>query len=354
MSYIRAVIADDSAMLRTVLHDILENNGVSVVGAARNGKEAVELVAKLRPDILILDCEMPVMNGLDALNRIMTETPLPVFMFSSLTREGAAVTIKALELGAVDFLLKPVGGALSVETIASELITKIKFIVIRDKFRKSSPDKGRRMALGAQVGTLANITHRHLDIIAMGSSMGGVQAAVQLIPKLPANTKPIVWVQHMPPNFTKSFAERLDTLSAMHVVEAMDGEVVKDGVCYLAPGGVQMRVVKSVARTVIRLGGTEKISGHCPSCDELFTSVSEQFSENAMGIILTGMGEDGAKGLQKMHSRGSFVVGQSERTCIVYGMPRAAFMLGAVDVQLDLNDIAKAVTQTQGLTAAGA
>lgn len=356
---IRIVIADDSAFLRDVLSDTLKERGMDVVGAAKNGKEAIVLVKELKPDILILDCEMPVMHGLEALGRIMTECPLPVFMFSTLTREGASVTIKALELGAIDFLPKPTGGAHDLASVADELVQKIRFVVMKSKFDRleklklhnpSQPRfKTETSAAAPAAKPAAEIVRRNIDVIAMGSSTGGVQAAVEIIPKLPAETKPIVWVQHMPPKFTKSFAERLDTLSAMKVQEAADGMILENGNCYLAPGGFQMTVGKIGAKTRIRIGDSVKVNGHCPSCNVLFNSVSELYSDNALGVILTGMGDDGTEGLVNMHGRGAFVIGQDERSCIVYGMPKAAYCRGAVDVQCDLKEIHHAISKTLGL-----
>jgi len=184
---------------------------------------------------------------------------------------------------------------------------------------------------------------RSVRLIAMGSSTGGVQAARSIIPKLRKETPPIVWVQHMPPAFTTSLAKRLDGLSAMRVKEAEDGERVVSGTCYLAPGGTQMRVRKELVGFYIVLGGQEKVSGHCPSCDVLFDSVAEVCSSDSLGVILTGMGEDGAKGLKKMHDRGAFVIGQDEATSVVYGMPKAAYEIGSVDVQMGIEEISEGI-----------
>jgi len=356
---IRAIIADDSPFLREVLTDVLEHKQIKIIAQAKNGKEAVAMVKSLKPDILILDCEMPVMNGLDALRIIMKDNPLPVFMFSSLTWEGAAVTIKALEAGAVDFMLKPTGGAHNLEEVAEDLVQKIKFIVMKSRFagiRKgdgSAPADASHKVQGAAAAQKPEFTEtlprRAIDLIAMGSSTGGVHAAGEIIPKLPANMKPIVWVQHMPPNFTKSFAERLNSISKMKVVEAKDGDQVLAGTCYLAPGGIQMRVVRTPSRTILKVAGNDKVSGHCPSCNVLFGSVSEHYRENALGIILTGMGDDGTEGLVKMHEKGSYVIAQSEDSCVVYGMPKAAYLRGAVDIHLDLMKIAEGVSRVTGI-----
>lgn len=361
---IRAIIADDSAFMRQVLKDVLEEKGdVTVVAAAKNGKEAVELVKQHKPQILILDVEMPVMNGLEALRTIMKESPLPVFMFSSLTREGATVTIKALEYGAVDFLLKPLGGAHSLGDVADELIAKIKMVAQKSFYKRLGPGTGQGAVATPRVPgsgapstaapverpARAPLSRRTIELIAMGSSTGGVQAALEVVPLLAKESKPIVWVQHMPANFTKSFANRLDGVSKMRVKEAENGDIVENGVCYLAAGGVQMRLQQIGGKYKLVLNGTEKVSGHCPSCNVLFDSVAQYFSSNVLGVILTGMGDDGTEGLKKMHDKGAYVIGQNEASCVVYGMPRAAYQAGAVDIELDIKSIADGISKVTGI-----
>lgn len=349
---IHAVIADDSAFLRQVLKDVLESSRrITVVGSAKNGKEAIEYVRSLKPDILILDCEMPVMNGLEALRRIMTECPLPVFIFSSLASEGSSVTIRALEYGAVDFFLKPTRGAHELSSIADDLIRKIEFIVSKSRFVNFAA--GQRPVAVAKGGSLDSLSSRKIDIVAMGSSTGGVQAAMNVVPLLPKETKPVVWVQHMPPYFTKSFAERLNAVSRMEVKEAQNGDILRTGCCYLAPGGFQMKIRKGSPHMQLVVDGQEKVSGHCPSCNVLFDSVAEFYSNNAIGVILTGMGEDGKDGLVKMHNNGAYVIGQNEESCVVYGMPRAAHLAGAVDAEFDIHRIAHAIMRVGGFQDSG-
>ena len=353
---IRAVLADDSAFLRDVLKEVLEETKkVKVVGVARNGKEAITVVKATKPDVLVLDCEMPVMNGLEALRNIMSECPLPIFMFSSLTRQGSSVTMKALQYGAIDFLLKPEKGAHGLKDMSDQLIKKISMVVVRGKYRfsKEEMNKNASVIKAAQEKSskdLIKIQKRNIDLIAIGSSTGGVQAAVEIVKNLPEKTKPIVWVQHMPSSFTNSFAERLNSLSKITVKEAVDGDLVKDNHCYIGRGGVQMRIEKRAAgqQYIIKAQGEEKVSGHCPSCNVLFDSVAKYFSNNCLGVILTGMGDDGAKGLVEMHKKGSFVIGQNEQSCVVYGMPKSAFRLGAVDLELDIKDISKAIVKIGG------
>lgn len=348
---IKVLLADDSAFLRQILKASLEKQGkILVVGQAKNGKEAVEMVRELKPDLMILDCEMPVMNGLEALRRIMEATPLPVLMFSSLTREGASVTIKALEYGAVDFLLKPTSLGNGLEEIEKVLVRKIEMAVIRGKFGAlKGPGRASAAVSAASAPALST---RKIDLVAVGSSTGGVQAAMQVVPNLPAGCPPVVWVQHMPEHFTKSFAERLAGASKIHVKEAEDGDVLKRGHMYLARGGVQMRVAKSGLQMCVRLGETDKVSGFCPSANVLFESVSMQYGENALGVILTGMGNDGTEGLKLMRRKGSFILGQDEATCVVYGMPKAAHDAGAVNVQLSLYQIAPAIEKICGAAVA--
>ncbi|MBF0479444.1 MAG: chemotaxis response regulator protein-glutamate methylesterase [Candidatus Omnitrophica bacterium] len=355
---IKVVIADDSAFFRQVLKTVLEESRkIVVVAAAKNGKEAVEFVKTLNPDILILDCDMPVMNGLDALKRVMDENPLPVLMFSALTQEGAKETLTALSLGAVDFLLKPAGHAHALDEVAEELIKKIETIVRQAKWRVSLPSVNRpKLSNGVETENVqvqdrrpaVELRRRTVDLIAMGSSTGGVQASTRVLMALPENTAPIVWVQHMPPEFTKNFAERLNGLCQMEVKEAKDGDLVKRGICYLAPGGFQMRLLKKGNDYCVSVKLGEKVSGQCPSCNVLFDSAAEYFGDNALGIILTGMGDDGASGLAKMHQKGAYVIGQNEKSCVVYGMPKAAYNLGAVDIELDIQEISDAIIKAGG------
>ncbi len=335
---IKVLLADDSPFLRKVLRDVLETSGkFEVVGEAKNGKEAIEQVKSLKPDVLILDCEMPVMNGLEALRRIMVECPLPVFIFSSLAREGASVTIKALEYGAVDYLAKPMAGAHSLGEVKDEMIAKLEHIVQRSRWRVGAVKIARSAVVPSRS---AEVGKRHVDIVAIGSSTGGVQAAVELVKRLPAKTPPVVWVQHMPPSFTGSFAARLNLAGKVRVYEAKNGQVLEPNTCYIAPGGFQMRVRKTASQTILNIGGIDRVNGFCPSCDVLFDSVAQYYASNAVGVILTGMGDDGSRGLVKMHQKGAFVIGQNEDSCVVYGMPKAAFQAGAVDVETDIMHVA--------------
>jgi len=355
---ISVLIADDSAFLRMVLEDTLtKEKGFSIVGSAKNGKEAVAMVASMNPDILILDCEMPVMTGLEALKIIMEKTPMPVLMFSAHTGEGAQMTIKALELGAVDFLLKPDTKSGGLSAAAEDLVRKIKTIVrmsrlavLRQNVAKSAARVEKTLPQVAHVARPLpkKAGRRAVDIIAMGSSTGGVKASGSVVPKFSADTPPIVWVQHMPSGFTESFAKRMNELSALNVKEAKDGDVLVRGSCYLAPGGFQMEIKKEGSQYVLRMTPNVRVKGHCPCCDVLFKTVAELFGERAVGIILTGMGDDGTEGLKAMHEKGAYVIGQNEESCVVYGMPKAAFRAGVVDVELNINEITDYVKTVVG------
>lgn len=341
MKQINVLLADDSFLIRNVLKDALSAEGFHIIGEAKNGKEAIDLVKAKKPDVLILDCEMPVMDGLSALQIIMQQCPLPVFMFSTLTHAGAEATIKALSIGAIDFLPKPGSGTEGIQDIIPTMSRKIRYVAARGLFQSLSRKNKTPTTTSVNKIERPSTTAlaRPIDLIAIGSSTGGVQAATNVITKIPKNCPPIVWVQHMPPSFTLSLANRLDGLSKVEVRQATHGEPLKKGVCYLAAGGSQMKLIKRSTGYHLAVEGTEKVNGHCPSCDVLFDSVAQYYNKNVIGIILTGMGNDGAAGLLKMKNKGALILGQDEASCVVYGMPKAAFENGAVDVQADINDI---------------
>jgi len=330
---IRVVIADDSFLFRNVFTGVIEKSGkVKVVGAAKNGQEALEIVQEVRPDLIVLDYEMPVMDGLECLKRLGQICSIPVFMLSALTHEGAEATIRALEMGAVDFFPKPKKGVRELVHIVDTLIEKFEAVVTEGRRHSKQDAAVPRPVFPAKA--------RDIEIIAIGSSTGGVHAIKEIIPNLPKEVPPIVWAQHMPSGFTKSLAERLNALSAIHVKEAEDGERLRRGTCYLAPGGFQMSLQRegNVAMTHIYSG--EEAAVHCPSCDILFSSVAECFGPKSLGIILTGMGQDGVVGLESMHGKGAFIIGQDEMSCTVYGMSKAAFQRGVVDIEMDIKGMA--------------
>ena len=327
----RVLIVDDSPTIRRILAQILASDpGIEVVGGASEPAVARQMIKDLNPDVLTLDVEMPNMNGLEFLEKIMRLRPMPVVMVSTLTAAGAEITLDALAIGAVDFFPKPtmnVGASLA-ET-ATELCEKVK------------------AAARARVRQLPTISEcrgeapPHFDnrLIAIGSSTGGVEALLEVLSCFPANCPPTVITQHMPAGFTASFANRLDRMCRPHVVEAQDGLALGPGMVALAPGGEAHLEVAGKAAWKCRLRPGPLQSGHRPSVDCLFQSVAQAAGAQGIGVILTGMGRDGAQGLAAMAAAGATTIGQDEDSSVVYGMPRAAFEAGAVGRQLPLDKI---------------
>jgi two-component system chemotaxis response regulator CheB len=332
---IRVVVVDDSATMRGLIRVTLERDPeIVVVGEAADPHQAREAIKQLDPDVITLDVEMPNMNGLQFLDRIMRLRPMPVVMVSTLTSQGAEATLTALELGAVDCVAKPsTAGAKAFDELA-------------DKVKAAAGARPRAIGQGpmgsASVAPPPQLFKPNGKIIAIGSSTGGVEALITLLSGFPANCPPTVITQHMPATFTRSFAQRLDRMTAPTVAEAADGDVLAPGRVYLAPGGHSHLEVVGSSTLRCRLTATDPVSGHRPSVDVLFNSVARAAKARAVGIILTGMGRDGAAGLLTMRAAGAATVGQNEATCVVYGMPKAAMELGAVEKQLPLERIAAA------------
>ncbi|MFT5207172.1 MAG: two-component system chemotaxis response regulator CheB [Candidatus Omnitrophota bacterium] len=344
---IRVMIVDDSALMREVLKDTLESRGtIDVVYAAKDGLDAVSAVVKYKPDLMVLDLIMPVMGGLETLKKVMLKFPLPVIMFSAYTREGATITVKTLEYGAVDFILKPTTESKRIEEISDNLIPKIELLIHKKRSRVFGDfgNVGNTKRLGK-----TRLLTRDVDVIAVGSSTGGVRAANKILSRLPMDFPPIVWVQHMPENFVEAYVKRLDTQYKFSVQLATDGDQLKRGVCYFAPGKIQMHVQKKSGAYFIRLKGIEKVSGFAPSCDVLFTSVAEQVANKALGVILTGMGSDGTEGLCKMYAAGAYILGQDEKSSVIYGMPKSAHEAGCVNTQVDIDAMSASIMQVCGL-----
>lgn len=336
----RVLIIDDSALMRQMLASILSSDpGIEVVGTAPDPLVAREKIKALNPDVLTLDVEMPRMDGLAFLEKLMTLRPMPVVMVSSLTEKGAEVTMRAMELGAVDVFCKPVdlaGGGLQAQ--AKILIDKVK--AAASARVRSLSDRPVRQPPRLAVTTLYKSTDR---LVAIGSSTGGVEALRDIILALPADSPPIVITQHIPPKFSASFAERLDSLAAVRVKEASDGERIMAGHVYIAPGDRHLAVHRSGAQLIAHCYDGALVSGHKPSVSILFNSVAEACGAKAVGVILTGMGRDGADGLLAMRKAGAATIGEDESSCVVYGMPKAAFDLGAVEKQLPLSRIAEEI-----------
>jgi two-component system chemotaxis response regulator CheB len=331
---IRVLIVDDSALIREVLSRTLGHDGdIVVVGTAEDPIDAREKIKQLDPDVVTLDIEMPNMNGLQFLDRLMRLRPLPVVMVSTLTTKGASETLLALELGAVDFVAKPsVDLAGGLEAFGANL---------REKVRAAVKSDVRARAMRAPVPVMAVRTAAAPpgSLIAIGASTGGVEAIRAVLAPMPVDCPPVVIAQHMPAGFTSRFAARLDELSQIHVIEAEDRMVLERGTAYVARGDFHLRVERSSGQLKCRLEQDELISGHRPSVDVLFESVARTVGPMAVGIILTGMGRDGARGLRLMRDKGAHTIGQSEGSALVYGMPRVAFEEGAVVEQVPVEAI---------------
>lgn len=336
---IRVLIVDDSATARAVLREILESDpSIEVVATASDAYVARDKIVELKPDVVCLDVEMPRMDGITFLKRLMHYMPLPVIMVSSLTHLGAKTTLEALEAGAVDFVGKPHSHIYDgKDEMRDELLSKIK-LASKAKVRQHLL----RDMTQANATSLAETTNK---ILAIGASTGGTEALKDVLMGLPRNAPGTVIVQHMPANFTGPFAERLNSLCAMEVREARNGDSITPGVVLIAPGDYHMVVRRSGARYYVEIGSGEKISGHRPSADVLLNSVAKIAGANAIGVILTGMGGDGARGLLAMRNAGAKTIGQNEESCVVYGMPKVAYDIGAVEKQLPLDQIAQGILE---------
>lgn len=333
---VRVLVIDDSSLMRSLLSRVvIRAPDIEVIGTAPDPIVALDMIKELNPDVLTLDVEMPRMNGMEFLSRLMKLRPMPVVMISSSTAEGSAATLLALELGAVEVVGKPKpdsNGQLADYSdeicdkirAAYEARHKVKACLTGHPVPRASSSIGLRHTV---VGKM--MQERHL--IAIGASTGGTEAIRTVLQSLPAELPGIVMVQHMPELFTGSFAKRLDGLSRLSVHEARDGDVIRPGHAYLAPGSHHMRIRKSGNTYMIALSAELPVNRHRPSVDVLFESVAEVAGRNATGIILTGMGKDGAAGLLKMRSAGAWTIGQDKDSCVVYGMPREAAQIGAIE-----------------------
>jgi two-component system, chemotaxis family, protein-glutamate methylesterase/glutaminase len=335
----RVLIVDDSALVRQMLGEMLSSDpGIEVVGAASDPVFARQMIKDLNPDVLTLDVEMPRMDGLHFLEKLMTLRPMPVVMVSSLTQKGADAAFRAMELGAVDIVAKPVMDLRgSFHSLQAEIVAKVKAAAhARVRTLSSTQQKAPRLAVSPHYKT----TER---VVCIGASTGGVEALAHVLRALPGDAPAIAITQHMPASFTSKFAARLNGICALNVAEAKGGERMLPGHAYLAPGGTHLRIKRSGANYVCHIGGTEAVSGHCPSVDVLFNSAAENIGVNAVGVLLTGMGRDGAEGLKAIRDAGGATLGQDEASCVVYGMPRVAYEIGGVERQVTLNAVAGAI-----------
>jgi two-component system chemotaxis response regulator CheB len=346
---IRVLVVDDSALVRGLLAEIINRQHDMVcVGAANDPLVARDMIRELNPDVITLDIEMPKMDGIDFLGRLMRLRPMPVVMISTLTERGADVTMKALELGAVDFVAKPrIGVADGLAELSAHIVEKIRIaavaLVKRAAGRGSVPalGGGGAMPIRAPVQSIGRVSTEKL--VAIGASTGGTEAVKEILTQLPADSPGIVITQHMPPGFTTSFAARLNSLCQITVQEAVNGERILPGHAYIAPGGKQFHVGRSGANYMAVVEDGEPVNRHRPSVEVLFKSVAAVVGRNAFGIMLTGMGNDGAAAMREMKDAGSYNYVQDEASCVVFGMPREAILRGAADEVLPLSAIAAAL-----------
>jgi two-component system chemotaxis response regulator CheB len=351
---IRVLVVDDSAVVRSIIADsIAAAPGMKVVGMASDGQKALELIELVRPDVITLDIQMPNMDGMATLDVILTRSPIPVIMVSSLTKRGAEITFDALDRGAVDYLAKPDYGIMTRAALQEELPRKIRMVagidvrrileIRRDRKQRNLERASRKCS--REDDALPAPSDLAGKCVAIGISTGGPPALASLFAALGQPMPPIVVVQHMLPNFTKALAWRLDSLSDLHVKEAAQGDVLEPNHVLIAPGGkhLQVRRVGDAVKAVI--SDKPPVSGHKPSIDVMMTSVSEAFGSGCLGVIMTGMGHDGAAGCAAIRTAGGYVLGQNEATSDVYGMNKVAFVEGNVDKQFGLGEAATAIAR---------
>lgn len=354
MTAIRVLVVDDSALMRKLLTELLNSDPeIEVVGTAMDAYAAREKIKKLKPDVLTLDVEMPKMDGVTFLANLMRLRPMPVVMVSTLTVKGAELTMRALDLGAVDFVSKPkVDVAHTLDDYAVEITTKVKIaakacvdtlarVASRTEQRHSAADSAGETAVVS-----SGVNYRTTDsVIAIGASTGGTEAIKEVLVRMRPDCPGIVITQHIPPVFSRSFAERMNQCSPLVVCEASDGQQILPGHAFIAPGDRHLEVVRDGARYRCRLHDGEPVNRHKPSVDVLFDSVAKNVGHNAIGAILTGMGRDGAKGMRRMHDAGAATVAQDEHTSVIWGMPNAAIEEGGANKVLPLENIAARLTE---------
>ncbi len=365
---IKVLVVDDTILYRKVIGDILKSeDDIEVVGTANNGKIAISRIESLQPDLLTLDIEMPVCNGLEVLEYLHRNHPqIGAIMLSSLTRKGGDMTMKALELGAFDFIPKPEGGSMAENQafIKKDLISKVKAYARRHYIKniltkrpqtapnKIEPPTTRTTSATAKTETVkttpAKRRSRPSTIIAIGISTGGPNALTRMLPMLTAPIGvPIVIVQHMPPLFTKSLADSLNNKCSLTIKEAEDGEVLKNDVVYIAPGGKQMKIVAATdSHGKVKITDDAPENNCKPAADYLFRSIASLYKEKSTAVIMTGMGNDGTKGLRLIKRHGSPIIAQDEESCVVYGMPKEAVNAGVVDISVTLDRIAAEIIKT--------
>ncbi len=340
---IRVLVVDDSALVRSLLSEIINREpDMRCVGAASDPLVAREMIRQLAPDVITLDVEMPRMDGIDFLGKLMRLRPMPVLMVSTLTERGAEVTLRALELGAVDFVAKPrIGVADGLRLLAEDICAKLRTAAQAQVRRLPSPAASAPQRPAAPgLGRLSTE-----KIVFIGASTGGTEATRELLMGLPADAPAVVITQHMPPGFTRSYAARLDSLCRIRIKEAADGDRILPGHGYIAPGGLHLTVERSGANYLARVRDGDPINRHKPSVEALFESAARVVGPNALGVMLTGMGADGAKAMKAMRDAGSYNICQDEASCVVFGMPREAIAQGAAHEVLPLQRIAPALLE---------
>ncbi|TAM85058.1 MAG: chemotaxis response regulator protein-glutamate methylesterase [Candidimonas sp.] len=344
---IRVLCVDDSALVRAVMSQILNaQTGIEVVGTAPDPLVAREMIKRLDPDVLTLDVEMPRMDGLEFLARLMRLRPMPVVMVSSLTERGSEVTLRALELGAVDFITKPQAG------VRDGLLEYAEMIAAKIRAAASARPRSYPVPADGVVARLAGVLPSTEKLIFIGASTGGTEAIRRVLERLPAGSPAVLITQHMPAGFTRSFVKRLDGLCAVRVHEAADGDHVLPGHVYLAPGGVaHLCVARSGAHYVTRLDTGDPVNRHRPSVEVMFQSAARVAGANAVGAILTGMGKDGARGLLEMREAGARTFAEDEASCVVFGMPREALAIGAAEEAVALEKMAARLLDAAGALA---
>jgi len=355
----KVIVVDDSALVRSLLSSIINRQtDMECIGTACDPLVAREMIREKNPDVITLDVEMPHMDGLDFLGRLMRLRPMPVVMISTLTEAGADVTMRALELGAVDFVTKPqIGQTEGINALAEQIVEKLRIAAAARVNRRAqgAPD-ALAAAPAAPKGQAGRSRSAARRLIALGASTGGTEAIRDVLLPLGADSPGVVITQHMPPRFTSSFAQRLDACCALRVREAQDGEVILDGHAYIAPGGMHLRVESSGGHFIARVDDAAPVNRHRPSVDVLFESVARAAGPHCVAALLTGMGNDGAQGLRRILDAGGQTLAQDEATCVVFGMPREAVRLGAVQQVLPLARIGPAITEAlanKTATAAG-
>ncbi len=346
MKKIRVVVVDDSALVRSLLADIINRQSdMECVGTANDPLIAREMIRELDPDVITLDIEMPKMDGIEFLGRLMRLRPMPVVMISTLTERGAEVTMRALELGAVDFVSKPrIGLTDGINELASQIVDKVR-VAAAAHIRRNVAQLAASVsapALQPGLGTFAGRVSTE-KLVCIGASTGGTEAIKEVLMRLPADSPGVVITQHMPAGFTTSFAARLNGLCQITVQEATHGSRILPGHAYIAPGGKQFSIERSGANYVCVVQAGEPVNRHMPSVEVLFKSAARCVGRNAYGIMLTGMGNDGAKAMKEMRDAGSYNYVQDEATCVVFGMPREAILHGAADEVLPLTAITPAL-----------